>query len=183
MRNRIWRYTLVSADPVDVSDRKTPEEPGLLAVSKQVRAEALEIYYAENVSFFKCMTGNNRGEFSKLLVNRCTRWFQCIGRKRAGLIQKVLIENGAAVGHVERTLDSFFVGYALRYLRAGQIISRKAEDIIDRLGRFGIRLTGVEVLSTAVTDYTIVMWMFIKEKMDQRLESKLDASQRSDTTS
>ncbi|PPJ51924.1 hypothetical protein CBER1_09369 [Cercospora berteroae] len=47
IRNKIYRYALIEAKPIEVM-RKGPGEPSLLRVCNRIRREARSIYYAEN---------------------------------------------------------------------------------------------------------------------------------------
>lgn len=47
LRNRIYRYALVTDDDIDVTSTG-PGEPALLLSSKDIRQESLLIYYREN---------------------------------------------------------------------------------------------------------------------------------------
>ena len=56
LRNRIYRYAVVGSTkgaPIDVTISSIPE-PALLRTRKQIRAEAISIFYIEN--HFKCIT-------------------------------------------------------------------------------------------------------------------------------
>ena len=48
LRNKIYRLALLSTEKIEVSDNNKPKEPSLLMVNKQIRKEAIGIYYSEN---------------------------------------------------------------------------------------------------------------------------------------
>ena len=81
LRNSIWRYALTEPDGIWLPyvDRswkygarcfRSIKEPGLLAVSRQVRNETLEMFYYENT--FKSRDGND-----------VEPWLKSIGKKAA----------------------------------------------------------------------------------------------------
>ena len=48
LRNRIYRLALLEPDAIKINDSSTPQEPSLLSACRQIRQEAISIYYGEN---------------------------------------------------------------------------------------------------------------------------------------
>lgn len=79
VRNKIYRESLVSQStlPQDLTDydsTATLSQPALTLVNRQVRAEALPIYYGENIILQMCVTTlwGNRTCFSRKIVDAFT---------------------------------------------------------------------------------------------------------------
>ena len=51
LRNQIYRYVLVSPDPITIPQNGRLPTPGLLLACRQIRRETAEIYWAENVFY------------------------------------------------------------------------------------------------------------------------------------
>ena len=52
LRNKIYKEALVETDAIKVSESTIPPEPGLLRVNRQIREEAQDIYYNDNLFRF-----------------------------------------------------------------------------------------------------------------------------------
>lgn len=97
VRNSIYTLTLATEDSIDVTDLRTPTEPGLLCTCQQVRAEALGIYYSSNIftlNLRECIKKN-------ALLRPCGPivWLEVVGTKRCILIATLELryENRATV--------------------------------------------------------------------------------------
>lgn len=55
LRNKIWRFLLLRADSIDITDTRLLNEPVILATCRQIRDEGIGIYYAENTFRFELM--------------------------------------------------------------------------------------------------------------------------------
>lgn len=53
LRNRIYRYAIVQDEPIDVAETTKKKEPALLATCKEIREQALKMFYHENT--FYCL--------------------------------------------------------------------------------------------------------------------------------
>ena len=70
LRNRIYRYNLVSADDILICSPEGCKRPALLYVSKQIQQEAALLYYAEN--HFRAITSVQAVGNIKSWVNNMT---------------------------------------------------------------------------------------------------------------
>jgi len=105
LRNKIYRYTIVP--PVlDVTDFRNAGEPGLLAVCKQIRSEAINIYYREN-NFRISITLHNPDEWLYFAGwqwrPHTLMWLQGVPRERLALVQRLEIWCDTTIG----TTDDF----------------------------------------------------------------------------
>ncbi|KAK4495536.1 hypothetical protein PRZ48_013868 [Zasmidium cellare] len=86
LRNHIYRFCLVQEHMVSLSINdgmhRVVQEPSILKACRQVRLEALSIYYSENI--FSCTIHWNLGR------TRLEDWFQAIGPSRASLIKSFI---------------------------------------------------------------------------------------------
>ena len=85
LRNRIYRLALINDKPLNITSKKTNQEPALLATNRQIRAEALKIYYAENIFLLRVDLGYR---FDK----RTTSWFQSLAKSKRDLISKICVD-------------------------------------------------------------------------------------------
>jgi len=80
MRNEVWRAALIQDTSIDVTGKCRASEPALLSVSKQIRGEALGIYYGENKFSFEKQARGNSLKWAWL------PWLQAVGPSRLSKI-------------------------------------------------------------------------------------------------
>ncbi|KAK3664953.1 hypothetical protein LTR22_004259 [Elasticomyces elasticus] len=84
LRIRIYEFCLVSTDVIDLADRAQRREPGVLAACRQIRFEALAIFYSENN-----FTATERDTESP-----SSDWARQIGTERCTLIKHLEVHYG-----------------------------------------------------------------------------------------
>ena len=115
LRNRIYRTALVSSDALDVTDKPRPTEPALLATCKQIRTEALGIYYSENsfllsINIFNRYPGDQPDTFMT--------WASSLGATRRDLIGGISRKPQGGFGNgCDEVLDAANVDIKLRSYR------------------------------------------------------------------
>ena len=155
LRNRIWRNVLISPKGwIDVTGKDTPDEPGLLAVCTQIRAESIAIYYAENSFRIRSQSEN------RLLLWRELRggsWLRSIGTERAKMLKKLLLGPTKDNTDSIRLSDTDTEG-ALHWIRApgrrGRMYTEEADCIAKALSTSGIRLSVAEVALDGLVGYS-----------------------------
>ena len=83
LRNTIYSYELVKDDAVHVAYGKHPSEPALLVTCKQIRYEALPMFYDARVFHFTAEVRVARSTFP---------WLHSLGPGRCALLRKIQIE-------------------------------------------------------------------------------------------
>ncbi|KAK3648142.1 hypothetical protein LTR56_007554 [Elasticomyces elasticus] len=75
LRIRIYEFCLVSTDVIDLADRAQRREPGVLAACRQIRFEALAIFYSENnFTATERDTESPSSDWARQIASRSTLW-------------------------------------------------------------------------------------------------------------
>lgn len=104
LRNRIFRAVLIATEPIPMKHTTGPREPTFLAVCKQIRHEALDIWYEENDFSYE----ETPGTFGIFNISRLGRWLHRIGPERCAKLKKLVLTYQAPVfrrsnyGHCSR---------------------------------------------------------------------------------
>ena len=85
LRSQIYRMTVIKPAPIDITKSRQSDGPALLATCRQIRAEALSIYYAENTFFLEV-----RCDYNWAKKDLC--WFESLGIHRIGFITELQVE-------------------------------------------------------------------------------------------
>ena len=136
LRNRIYRYTLISDLPIDMSTTTATSAAALLATCHQIRREARSMYYTENTFIAKAY--GMRSDCIK-------RWLDNVGPTHCAMMPKLEIHHvstcatDGSLKSCDRNYDN--AGYSLVtvVLRAGVrldavvIVASSQEDTFEEL--------------------------------------------------
>ena len=156
LRNEIWRLVLVEDNTIDIGttapsclEEKPPAEPALLTACKQVREEAVGIYYSENTFRMFC-TPRTMISCARDSMNNL-RWLERFSPDRAGMIKSFSIKmlndhtriSFTMCGGVRRFRIDPMTGAQIPTFSQGQYNS--AEDFLRHLGLQGLRFEVIAI--------------------------------------
>ena len=158
LRNRIYRYALVGQAPVDVGAKKTLDEPALLAVCKQIRNEALAIYYHES-RFHVCAPFTISYDSTKWLVS--TAWLRALDTERLHLINDLLLSCEAHIANGDSKMLPPVAATSLALCSDPQmedIMRVEIREQIQSLLQIGLRLESIRSVAVEVPETANKMW-------------------------
>ena len=111
LRNRVYRLTLTQTGPIATLGKQRLEEPALLAVNRQIRNEAIALYYHEND--FELVLGVD--EHVRLQPNGSLMWFRSLGAIRCSYIKSLRVTSDQFEGEADSSHRAMYcdVGFLL----------------------------------------------------------------------